>query len=149
MGRFISADDTSNLGVGGDYVSYNLFAYCCNNPVNALDPSGEILISTLILIASAVVGVACATYTAVEMTQTEADIGDTIFYSIGAGLCGFCTIYSLGMSAYALYCNYCEMKGQVPVTEIGGSRLITQGTPHEIGKSGEDIAGINPADKKR
>ena len=39
-GRFINADNVSYLGVSGTTLSYNLFAYCENNPVNYLDYSG-------------------------------------------------------------------------------------------------------------
>lgn len=40
VARFINADDTSLLGATGTTLSYNLFAYCENNPVNSSDPSG-------------------------------------------------------------------------------------------------------------
>ena len=39
-GRFINADDTDYLGADGSFASYNLFAYCSNNPVMNVDPSG-------------------------------------------------------------------------------------------------------------
>ena len=39
--RSINADDTSNLAVNGDFVSFNLFAYCLNDPVNRTDVTGE------------------------------------------------------------------------------------------------------------
>ena len=41
--RFINADDTSYIGADGSFVSYNLFAYCNNNPVMNIDPSGCLL----------------------------------------------------------------------------------------------------------
>ena len=37
--RFINADDIAYLGMGG-LTSYNLFAYCGNNPVMGYDPYG-------------------------------------------------------------------------------------------------------------
>ena len=39
--RFINADGVSYLGANGDLTSYNLYAYCSNNPVNFVDPSGH------------------------------------------------------------------------------------------------------------
>ena len=39
--RFINADDASYLGVNGDFISYNLFTYCLNNPVNRFDADGN------------------------------------------------------------------------------------------------------------
>ena len=39
-GRFISADDVDFLGADGTIASYNLFAYCSNNPVIYQDSTG-------------------------------------------------------------------------------------------------------------
>jgi hypothetical protein len=41
MGRFINADNTAYLGADGTLLSYNLFAYCGNNPVMGYDPTGH------------------------------------------------------------------------------------------------------------
>lgn len=41
IGRFINADDLSNLGIDGTIISYNMFAYCGNNPVVYADSYGE------------------------------------------------------------------------------------------------------------
>ena len=38
--RFINADDPSYLGANGDLQSYNLYAYCSNNPIMLVDPNG-------------------------------------------------------------------------------------------------------------
>ncbi len=40
-GRFISPDAPSYLGANGDLNSYNLYAYCSNNPVMYADPEGR------------------------------------------------------------------------------------------------------------
>jgi len=40
-GRFISPDSVEYLGANGDLISYNLYAYCSNNPVNKNDPTGH------------------------------------------------------------------------------------------------------------
>ena len=53
-GRFISPDDWSYLGANGDLLSYNLYAYCSNNPIMFTDPSGNssIVLTSLALIAT-------------------------------------------------------------------------------------------------
>jgi len=39
--RFLNADDVGLLGVNGDFISYNLFVYCGNNPVINQDHEGH------------------------------------------------------------------------------------------------------------
>ena len=41
MGRYINADDVEFLGANGDVLSFNLFTYCDNNPVNKVDYNGN------------------------------------------------------------------------------------------------------------
>ena len=38
LGRFINTDGL--VGVTGELLTHNMFAYCLNNPVNMIDPSG-------------------------------------------------------------------------------------------------------------
>ncbi len=40
MGRFLNADEPILLGANGGIMGYNMFAYCSNNPVMYIDPSG-------------------------------------------------------------------------------------------------------------
>ena len=47
--RFISPDDVFYLGANGDLVSYNLYAYCSNDPVNYVDPSGHSILAVLLI----------------------------------------------------------------------------------------------------
>ena len=41
MGRFINADDLGFIGADGSLLSYNIFAYCFNNPVQLRDSEGN------------------------------------------------------------------------------------------------------------
>lgn len=54
-GRFINADDATLIGANGGMVSNNLFAYCDNDPVNSVDPSGNWLIQLICGVAGAAV----------------------------------------------------------------------------------------------
>lgn len=54
VGRFINPDDISYLSANGDFASYNLYAYCENNPVARKDNAGRFWT----LVAKALIGVA-------------------------------------------------------------------------------------------
>ena len=41
IGRFINTDDIDFLGADGTPLSYNLFSYCMNNPINRFDTDGN------------------------------------------------------------------------------------------------------------
>ena len=43
IGRWINEDNPMFLGVGGTTLSYNLFTYCENNPVNYVDLTGYVV----------------------------------------------------------------------------------------------------------
>lgn len=68
--RFISADAIGYLGANGDLISYNLYAYCSNNPVMHIDPSGTSLkdlwlsAQVLVLLAGEVIKIAWENVTA-------------------------------------------------------------------------------------
>ena len=47
VGRFLNADSTDYLGTTQTLLSYNLFAYCENNPVNIYDLNGFLAASTI------------------------------------------------------------------------------------------------------
>ena len=91
MGRFINADDASLLGANGEFISYNLFAYCLNNPVNRIDDGGtlswgaKILIGTAIIAALAIVTIATAgTGTALACVAAGAFEGAVTGAAVGA-----------------------------------------------------------------
>ena len=51
--RFITMDDVDYLGASGSVLSYNLYSYCENNPVNNVDVTGNAIVS---IISGAVLG---------------------------------------------------------------------------------------------
>ena len=63
-GRFINADGI--LGANQDVLSYNLFAYCSNNPISRADPTGAFLLEL------AVASVAAMTIAVSGMTALSA-----------------------------------------------------------------------------
>ena len=64
IGRFISPDDVSYLGANGDLNSYNLYAYCSNNPVMFTDPTGHSMVLAVLGIGLLIglIGTAIADY---------------------------------------------------------------------------------------
>ena len=88
------------------------------------------------------------------MREAGESWGDTIFYSAGAGLCAFCTVYTLGMSAYELYCNMCWYYGNTPATDIGSPQVqlekaaasantSVEGTGHVAGTKKHTVFSAN------
>lgn len=53
LARFITIDDIDYLGASGSLLSYNLYSYCENNPVNNVDVTGNSIVS---IISGAVLG---------------------------------------------------------------------------------------------
>ncbi len=142
--RFLNADTYSSTGTG--FLGYNMFAYCENNPVNNQDPTGEILITTLILIGAITVGVGTAVYTGVKAREAGCGWAETIVHSVMNGLMAYSAVYTFGTTAYGCYQDWCYLNGRTPVVEIGSNNIATAattGTPYEIGRAGENLAGID------
>ena len=123
LGRFLNADGLTSTGQGT--LGNNVFAYCLNNPVMMCDKTGTIAVSTIILIASIVVGVACAGYTAYKETKAKCEVEQIVGDTICAGISGFCIVYTCGYTAYQCYQNYCYLNAITPVTDIGTSANVS------------------------
>jgi len=67
IGRFVNGD-SQIAGVGGDFLGYNQFAYCFNNPVNMSDPTGNWPSWSTVLKAAAIAVTAVAVVAAVAVT---------------------------------------------------------------------------------
>ena len=98
-----------------------MYSYCNNSPVNFFDPTGEIAVTTLILIGSICLGVGAAGYTAYKETQAGFEPGQIVGDSICNGFMAFSICYTGGMSLYQCYQNYCYLNAITPVTNIGAS----------------------------
>ncbi len=81
-------------------LSHNVFAYCMNDPVNLQDPSGNIAISTLIMIGGLVAWGAGTIYSAAQQKKATGKIDWLYAISYGAGW-GY-TAMTLGMGIAAV-----------------------------------------------
>ena len=82
VGRFISADDVSYLDPESIF-GLNLYAYCNNDPVNYVDPSGRFVISIGAAITLGLVALFGITLGSVEATlHPIQNIADTLGYYI-------------------------------------------------------------------
>jgi len=116
IGRWLNADHVAFLDPEGTG-ELNLFGYCVNNPVMYSDPSGEILITTIILIITILAGAGMFTYTAVDSYNKTGQVdwlGSTV-----NGLMTFVAVYSLGIYAYNCYLMLSLAYGLNPVIGIG------------------------------
>ena len=151
IGRWISADETGNLGINGNVQSYNLYAYCLNNPINRYDDSGTF---SLPIAAKVAIG-AVATVAAIGLTIAS---GGTVL-PVLAGVASSTTISgALGYISGGIE----GMKEGLAdgfmwggLFALGGSTASyvqyknhTTGGPNTVGKLGEQMAGIDPAAKR-
>ena len=77
--RFISPDDISYLGANGDLLSYNLYAYCSNDPVNYVDPSGHFVeLAAVAISATAIAALAVSLVLLVYDATHEQRLGNAV-----------------------------------------------------------------------
>ena len=90
--RFISPDDVGYLGANGDLTSYNLYAYCSNNPINYIDSNGYAMHP---IVFGAAIGFAIGLITSIFVQTLEengdisnVDIRETFFDAAVGGING-------------------------------------------------------------
>ena len=130
VGRFINADGYVSTGQG--ISSYNMFAYCLNDPVNHSDPDGNFCITACIIViaSGAVIGGALGAFNASATggSVMEGMIEGTLLGAIGSA-CGFFS---------AVGCSAALMVGTATI--VGGvTDYATQKIAHRV-RTGQGLA---------
>ena len=141
IGRWINADDTAYLGADGTPLSYNLFAYCVNNPVNRTDINGNwsgwatagIIVGTVLCVAAVTVltcGVGTATLAgAVAVGAAKgALVGAAVGTAAGAGI-GYAATGTLEGAATGAAIGFGA--GSLLGAAFGGSHAASTFIPQE------------------
>mgnify|MGYP000233488425 FL=1 len=158
VGRFLNADGVDFLGTDEGLLSYNLFAYCLNDPVNRTDDSGNLSIKNWIKIGVGAIALGAA------IALTVATGGGAAAVAIGVAKVVGSVALSTAVSAGAGYlkngkqgaidgaCNG-FMLGSL--SALGGAAFkyakvhsATTGSPNSMGKAGERMAGIDQSAKE-
>lgn len=106
-----------------------------------MDSTGEIAITTIILITACVAGTLAALYTAYVEYEAGSSASEIVLDSVAMGLGAFCTVYSCGMYAYQFYEQCCNYYGWNFVTDIKFNRDISSQLQHCANKANDSISG--------
>ena len=139
IGRFINADDPSYLGVDGTVISYNLFAYCGNNPVMGYDPTGRFVITLSTVITAALIGLAVGATAGGVAGAAAAACNDTdIATGFVSGFIGG-AILGAGAGVGALFLAPLAVGEGVAIGIAGGVTALSTG---EAVATGLTIGGV-------
>ena len=116
-GRFINADDVSYLDPETIH-GLNLYAYCLNNPVMYVDPSGKLAATTFIIITLALTTVAGMVIGGLKAYNNAVDSGKTGRDLVKSILGGMLLSAALGLAAGGLII---AVTGAIPVAISGVS----------------------------
>ena len=158
IGRFINSDDIDYLGADGSPLSYNLFAYCMNNPVNRFDVNGNWSMPNWLKVTVGAVALAGA------IALTVATGGGAAAVAVGVAKVVGSVVLSTAVSAGAGYLNNGK-QGAIDgacngfmfgsLSALGGAAFkyakvhsATTGSPNSMGKAGERMVGIDQSAKK-
>ena len=126
------------LGANGDINSFNLFAYCSNNPVNYYDPSGH-LITALIIGGCVLFGIGATMYADYKddgeifngsITLDRYIINASVMGAIGAAFCYLPQIGSFLSNNFTLGSVF--IGGEVVAVSVSGAQIVA-GTTIAVG----------------
>ena len=83
-GRFINADNAGYIGADGEVLSYNLYAYCLNNPVNRIDEGGTLSFWGNVFLGIAVIATIAAVSVATAGAGTAGVVAAVHCFATGA-----------------------------------------------------------------
>ena len=147
VGRFINADGQLNGGALG----YNMFAYCENDPANGCDPYGNMVWWAAAALGGAATEVAFylignalsgqkSTWGGAAKAALKGAVEGVAFGAIGKGIQAAGKAYKAAKATKAAKA--------AEAAEAAKVAKYTQGTPSEVGKIGERLAGIDPTAKQ-
>ena len=153
--RFINADDTSLIGANGDFISYDLYSYCNNNPLVFTDSSGCFPIALGIIATSTLVGGFLGAFSA---ATTGGNIIESFIEGCSTGAlgatCGIFMPTSLGIAIATIggvaidFITQMSIQyirnGKIDITKIDAERIIKTGL--QLGLS-TSVPVLSNADK--
>ena len=141
-GRFLNADDLAYLGVDGTPISYNLFAYCGNNPVMGYDPTGRLVITLSTVITAALIGFAVGATAGGVAGAAVAACNDTdIATGFASGFIGG-AILGAGAGVGALFLAPLAVGEGVAIGIAGGITALSTGGAIASGLTIGGISGM-------
>ena len=110
---------------GAGLLGYNVYAYCANNPVNFYDPTGEAILTCILIGAGIglIAGGAFGAYRANKNRYSPSDGWKYWRYVVGYGVAGGAIGALVGWGAGALIAKYGVATAATSITKGGGARF--------------------------
>lgn len=101
--RFLNADEATYVGITKIIIDSNIFSYCYNTPINAVDYSGHLTILTCIIVGAIVGAVIGASFAAYSGYIGGKKGWELIWHVLKGGAIGAIAGAALGAAVYGVY----------------------------------------------